>query len=260
MKQYAAPVFRRSMISLCSSWRYLKDSFAGKFDDLAGAGMFDENGQAERIWETKSKFVLKVPDGEGRFVVYKSYRRISKPAKYILRPSPCGFEAFNYKLIKNCGIPVPELLAAGETRKCFILKTAFLVTEFADGFRDGRDFMPGGSMVEEVKMKDEFLRGHLELLARCHNAGIIHRGFTPANLLYKIKETKDDSKSCMQLMWIDVASCRRRPGIIGSRAAAADLEQIFSYFDFSPDKKAELLEHYRRFRHCAPASVFDRKI
>lgn len=249
MKRYAAPLFRRSMISLCSSWRYLKDSFAGKFDDLAGSGMLQENGPAECIWQTRSKFVLKVPDGKGSFIVYKSYRRISKPAKYMLRPSPCGFEAFNYQLIKKCGIPVPELLAAGETRKCFILKTAFLVTEFADGFRDGRDFMPDGPMAAEQKLKDEFLYGHIELLARCHDAGMIHRGFTPANLLYRLKKSPDASKTSMELMWIDVASCRRRPMFIVNRAAVADLEQLFSYFDFSAEKKAELIEHYRRSRH-----------
>ncbi|MBR2373627.1 MAG: hypothetical protein IKA87_05295 [Lentisphaeria bacterium] len=248
MKKYIASEFCTSMRSLMRSWCYVREDFAVKFEELYETGFFDENGPAEHIWETKSKFVLKVPVAENKFAVYKSYRRISKPAKFILRPSPCGFEAENYQLIKKCGIPVPELSAVGDVRRNFRLKTAFLVTEFAENFRDGRDFLSGGIRNGDKELKDEFICGHLELLARCHDAGILHRGFTPANLLYKLRSAPDEKGRQLELMWIDVASCRRRPMFLLNSMCLQDLEQLFSYFDFSQEEKQKFTAFYRSCR------------
>lgn len=242
MKTHTASEFSVSMRSLRSSWSYCREDFAAKFAELEEAGMFDENGSSERIWETRNKYVLKVPVGDGKFVVYKSFRRILKPAKFILRPSPCGTEAENYQLMADCGIPVPGIMAAGDIRKGFWLKTAFMVTEFAEGFRDGRDFMPGNAKAEQRELRAEFIRGHLELLARCHNAGMLHRGFTPANLLYKTCGTQ------MEFMWIDLASCRRRPEFIVNHAAKRDIEQLFSYFDLTEQEKNDFIDFYRQSR------------
>ena len=102
--------------------------------------------------------------------------------------------------------------------------------------------MPGNAKADQRELRAEFIRGHLELLARCHNAGILHRGFTPANLLYKTCGTQ------MEFMWIDVASCRQRPKFIIDHAAKQDIEQLFSYFDLTEQEKNNFIDFYRQSR------------
>lgn len=244
MKKYTAPLFSGRFISLMSSWSYCKDAFAADFEDLKSSGAFLESGPGEKIWETKSKYVLKLPVSEGFAAVYKGYRRISKGMSYLLRPSPCGMEAMNYRRIASLGIPLPEFLAAGEKRSFFVLKDAFFITRFAEGFQDGRVFLPGGTMEHEGQVKKEFLHRHLRFLARCHDGGILHRGFTPANIMWK-KRSAPDADGCMlDLLWIDLASCRRLPLFILNARCAEDLSLCLSPLKLPPEELDELVEAY----------------
>ena len=244
VKSVTGVCFLPRMRRLSSSWRYVKESFVSTFTELEKKGELSEKGSGENIWETRSKFVLKIRLDSGGAAAFKEFRRITRPWRFILRPSLCGFEAENFSRAAALGIPVPELLAAGDERRCFILKNAFLMTRFAEGFRDGRNFLPGGTMAGELQLLDEFLRRNLEFLAKFHDAGIIHRGFTPANLMWKTSAIPDAAGNKLELLWIDLASCRRRPLFIINSQCAGDLAHLLEPLQLSAAKKEELVKFY----------------
>ena len=175
----------------------------------------------------------------------------------MLRLSPCAAEALNYQLMQDCALPMATLLAVGEERKFFLLRNAFIVTEFADGFRDGRDFMPDGAMKDRNDLANEFILRNLALLARCHDCGILHRGFTPANLLYKIRQTPDENGHWLDLIWIDVASCRKRFPVQINHSLREELNRFFHFFSFTPEEMDNYIKYYLQARkNHRPASKY----
>lgn len=236
--------FSPSFTSLRTSWEYVKEGFLPELKLLEEKGLLSETGPGEMIWETKSKYVLKVPLSTGGFAVVKKYRRISKPAKFLLRLSPCGLEACNFGRFEKLAIPLPELLAVGETREFFRLKTAFIITRFAEGFLDGRAFAPQGKFRENSALRKEFLRRNVMELAQLHDARILHRGFTPANLMWKERAVPDDKGHRLELLWIDLASCRKRPYFIINALCAGELEMLFAPLELTRELREELIVLY----------------
>ncbi len=241
-----------SLKRIRTSWSWVQENFLPELKILAENNMLSETGPGEQIWSTRSKFVLKVPLSTGGFAVVKKYRKIAKPIKYLLRLSPCGLEACNFARFKKLGIPLPELLAVGETRKNFHLKTAFIITRFAEGFRDGRDFAPQGKFRDKSTLLKEFLRRNVIELARCHDAHIIHRGFTPANLMWKELAATDINGNRLELLWIDLASCRRCPYFIINRLCAKELARLFTPLELSEELQRELIALYCATRQKDP--------
>lgn len=236
IKRQETPVFSSRTIRIYRSWSWVENDFAEEFDRLAKAGAFLPNGISETIWSTRSKFVLKVPTSLGFDAAYKSFLRIRNFHQYLLRPSACAAEALNYVRLAELGFPLPDLLAVGETRCGFLLKNAFMISRFADGFRNGLDFARDGIHLGDMPMLAEFCRGHLSLLAKLHDKGIVHRGFTPGNLLYR------RGHDGMEFLWIDVASCRR--STISTAEIATDMFHLFRYLNISPDIRRELQAWY----------------
>ena len=244
MRKIVAERFDSSMCRLAGSYCYVRKDFADFFEQLQAQKLLCENSPCEMIWSTHTKFVLKVPLSDGRFVAFKTYRKISKPLKFALRPSPCGFEALNFQLIEKCDIPVVKLLAVGDERSFFKLKNAFIITEFAGGFSDGRDFMPGNVRGGDTELCNEFISRNICWMARLHDAGIMHRGFTPANLLYKVAESCDGNGNALLLKWIDVASCRRMPRWLINKNIADDMQQLFRFFEFDQSRLLDFIKLY----------------
>ena len=252
MKSYTAPAFSEKFISLRSSWRYCLDSFAGTFEELLQRGALCESSSGEIIWSTRNKYVIKLPAENGTSVAYKGFRRITKPCSYLLRPSACGSEAVNYQRIADLGIPVPELLAAGEERVWFRLKNAFLITRFAEGFLNGRYFLEGAPHEAEHELRDEFLRRHLALLAHFHDCGMIHRGFTPANIMWKKRSGPDAEGNRLDLLWLDLASCRKVPLPYIALQGHTDIAACLDPFGFSREKSLSFVEVYCAARKKVP--------
>ena len=243
MSRFVAAELCKKFTSVWRSWSYVNDSFAGDFQALEQSGNLRMDGAFPVIWKTNQKFVIKGTAPSGKIFAYKSYRKIKGVAKYFFRLSPCGMEAMNFQRITRCNIPLPKLLAVGDTRKNAILKTAYLITEFAEGYSDGRDF----TYLTEFAVKDknllnEFILRNMELLARLHDNNILHRGFTPANLLYKVSESNDGN--ALELKWIDVASCRRMPRWLINKNIADDMQQLFRFFEFESSQLLEFIELY----------------
>ena len=68
-----------------------------------------------------------------------------------------------------------RLLAAGDTRRNFILQDSFLVTEFAAGCRDGRVFIRGGELAGETGLRRAFIEENLSYLAKMHMVHCLDR-------------------------------------------------------------------------------------
>ena len=243
MKIHYSDSFEPAHTSLMSSWCWVKESFAGDFETLSKSGVLCENGGAEIIWSTKQKYVLKVPCS-GKNYVFKSYRKIRDVRKYLLRLSPCGFEARNYSLLAAAGLPMAKLVASGDSRCFFYLKNTFLMTEFAENFRDGRDFQQGGTLFSNTVLREEYIIRNLQFLARCHDAGFIHAGFTPANLLYKVRETPDEQGNKLDLLWIDVATARRFSLLYPPQKMITDHVHFFMFLEIRGEELRRYLQVY----------------
>lgn len=228
----ATPDFSPKMIRTSRTWGWVRSDFADEFRSLSDAGALQPGGISETIWSTRSKFVLRVATKQGFDVAYKSFFKITGKTKYLFRPSPCSAEAANYIRLAELGFPLPDLLAVGELRCCGILKNAFMVSRFIDDYRTGLDFFRDGIHVGNEPLFLEFCRGNLKLLARLHDLGIVHRGFTPGNLLYR--NDPDGMKFC----WIDVASCRR--SAIATPQIATDMFHLFRYLKTTPENRRAL--------------------
>lgn len=230
-------LFSPRMIRLFRSWSWVRDDFADEFDRLSDAGALrPDGGISPTIWHTRTKFVLRAATSRGFDIAYKSYFKIRNFHQYMLRPSDCASEAANYMMLADLGFPLPDLLAVGETRCGFVLKNTFLISRFVDDYRTGLDFFRDGIHVGNEPLFLEFCRGNLSLLARLHDLGIVHRGFTPANLLYR--KDADGMKFC----WIDVADCRR--SAIGTTQIATDMFHLFRYLKTSPETRRALEAWY----------------
>ena len=233
----SAPAFSPNMIRLFRSWGWVRSDFAEEFKRLSEAGAFQPDGGSQKIWTTRTKFVLRVPSSQGFDIAYKSFFKVKYACKYLLRPSPCAAEAANYTLLTEMGFPLPDLLAVGEIRcgGIGILNNAFMISRFLDGFRSGVDFYVG-DQIDNIPLLKEFCRGHLTLLAKLHDRGFVHGGFTPANLLYR--QDPDGMKFC----WIDVAECAK--SALTVQNIADDMIRLFRYLRISADVRRELESAY----------------
>ncbi len=240
-KEYITSAFDASMPRQASSWRWIRSDFAEDFAALQAGNALQENGSSEKIWQTTQKFVLKVQAPSGRVIVYKSYRMVKEWLKSIYRLSPLAREALNYQQLLDMGLPMVQLLAAGDIRSCFILKGGFLATEYAQNTSDGRDFYRGAKHASDTALRDAFIRNVFADLAKMHDHGWIHRGSTPANFLYRLKG------DTLETVWIDVATCRQVSRFTQKHLIPEDFVNFFRFFDFTPEQRkgyeALYLEH-----------------
>lgn len=232
--------------SLATSWQEMTpDCGAEVAELLKSRGELQPDGKWEVLWKTRNKFVLLLDLPSGRQVVYKAPLRVKNFYKYLLRLSPYGKEAANFRNLQKLDLPLVKLLAAGEDRCCFKLKSGFLVTEFAGNFANGRDFIPAVNKVNDSALTEEFIRRNLAYLGRMHRAGWAHRGFTPANLLYRVLPEPTADGDRLELRWIDLASCIKLTIFHNRRRQMVrDLSLFFHYFDFTEAETADLLTTY----------------
>lgn len=226
---------------LSGSWRWAAPEFGGALERILTPGGLDG---AECIWKTRHKEAWKcrveTPAG-AKTVIYKcSYS--SRPLFYAFHYSKNAREAANYRGLAAIGIPMANLLGCGDFRDGRILRRSFLVTEFAEGFRDGRAFLPGGCAAEETATRDAFLRGNLRYLAKMHEAHCTHRGFLPNNLLWR----KREGEAAPELRWIDVTSAFfcPLPERLFAREIVRDLAMLSAAMRQEGELRAELLRFY----------------
>lgn len=243
MKKYIAGKFSKKMTSLWHSWSYFDESFIEDYQKLTQDHELHRDGPYPVLWKTGQKFVLKLP-ASGRSVAFKSYDKLRNAYKFLFRLSPCGREGANFQLFRDLNITVPTLLAVGEVRRFRILKTAFLATEFAENYRDGRVFFEESEWAQNIALRDEFICRNLELLARCHDHNILHYAFSPYNVLFRLRDQADEQGNMLDILWIDVATCRKLPRWLLKMRMTRDHAHFFKFFHFSEEELRRYLEHY----------------
>ena len=237
--------FTGKEIRLSKAWRWVRTDFAREFHQLlADKAELPDSGN-EIIWKTRHKYTLKIPTAAGRIVAYKRYLQL-RLFPYLYHLTPTAHEALNYQKLELLGLPMARLLAVGDDRTCFRPKSGFIVTEFAENCRDGRAFYPGGELEKKTDWKNEFCRQNFELIAKLHDAGIYHRGFTPANELWRLRPAPDQNGNQLEIIWIDVASCRPlRPAALRKKIPD-DFVNFLRFFQFPPETYQTFLQAYCR--------------
>ncbi len=223
------------------SWSYFAPEFRAGAEFLRG--LPDPRKAGEVLWQTRRKLVTKITvpavagDDE---IVYKS---MAPKRRFLFGSSPALAESINYRMLALAGFPMAELLGAGEERRFFCWRKAFLVTRFVAGSRDGRAFLDGGGR-EQWGERDEFVRGCLRHLARLHDLHYFHKGFKPYNILW----CQPAPDAPMQLILIDVATGRLVPGWRLAACVKRDLGDFFETFVLTPEEVANYIRFYRECR------------
>lgn len=158
--------------------------------------------------------------------------------RYICRPSLPLRECLHYEILQKLGVPIPQIIAVGDTRENFVLKESFIITGFLENTADGRIFMPGGKFrTGYEELRRAYCIENLKLLARLHNAGYFHKAAHPRNFLFR-----GDTPENLEVFWIDVARMRkmRNP----KRTVTVDLHVFLRDMCVSREEVKFLLEVY----------------
>ena len=203
------------------------------------------------LTNSSGKLVWKVPlpaEFGGGAVAWKLCEG-KVPRRYIINLSHPAREWRNYQAIERLGIPSGQVLAFGETRKYhWKLVESFIVTKFIEGTRDGRDFMPGGKLRQDVAMRRRFCALLAPEIAKMHKHLFFHKALHPRNILYS-----GDTPETMKIYFIDVARCRIRLGFAMPYVVRFDLYTPLRDLQLPTE---ESLEFLRIYRDCFPECPF----
>ncbi len=197
-------------------------------------------------WQTHSKKVYKISGA-----AYKTSKP-RPPARYIFLLSPSAREVINFRIFRELGIPLVQLLAGGEDRKLFRPpRNCWVMTRFAEDYLSGWELIPGcakeenKALPENKELRKEFLRINLPLIARLHNAGCYHRGFRPYNIMFKVM-----NGGKMDCLWLDLASCvfYPLPDFMLRSKFLTDLKKFFAAYLATPEEVSFGAEIY--LAHC----------
>ena len=234
------------------TWRWIKTGFEDDFRRIIETGSFREDSGNEILWKTRNKYTIRITAASGKSVAFKYYKKL-RLFPYLYHTSPVTREALNYQRMTTLGLPMARLLAVGDERKFFRPLSCFIATEFAENCLDGRVFYPDGAMERESELRDEFCRRNFELLATLHDSGYYHRGFTPANELWRMK-----GKS-MELIWIDVASCRKLPSPLLRKKIPEDFVNFLRFYRYEPEEYRQFIQSYcdaAKVKRVEPEELF----
>jgi len=217
------------------SWAFVQNHFLDCFQKLSLP--LPENEHCRLINESSGKYVWRIQQDR----VDAAFKLDSgkTPWRYFLKHSLVMREYLNYQRIASMGIPVPEVLAVGEFRKCTLLKKSFIVTAFVPGTFDGRSYMPGGEFHDKTAERMAFAKQNLLWLGKVHEQQIFHKAFHPRNILCRRKK---DGK--LEYFWIDLARCQRMFAFRMDRAVVQDLHHFFNDMKFTMEQAQELVRFY----------------
>lgn len=190
---------------------------------------------------TGGKEVWKIPlpqETGGMTAVYKVCHG-KKPWRYWFDLSLPAREFRNYQVLYQLDVPAAKVLAFGERRTLCHLHDSFFITEFLEGTRDGRSFMPGGPFREDRKRREEFWQVNMPILAKLHRNNFFHKAIHPRNILWRLRPD-----GAMEVFWVDVARCRIVFRFRMKRAIAFDLYTILGDMQLPAEEGRRMLACY----------------
>lgn len=231
--------------SLLFSWEWVSKDFKKGWEYLCNS---PANTQGETIWKTGFKDVqlLTVPGETCEYrAAFKSYRE-KRFFRYFLRPSLAAREAKGFTVAASLDIPVVKVLAFGEKRGFFNLKSAFFITAFEE---DTQTLLYFKEAPEERTALLELLKENIIRLAKLHAAGFIHGGAHPRNFIWK---KSADGK--LDSIWLDLASVRPTPcGRKRWKYLLTDLSDFTEVFKLTQEELDMLLAEYLKI-HPIPVA------
>ena len=232
--------------SLLCSWQWATPDFVPALNWLLKHPKKIRKGEylggtlGKEIW----RFSLPV-DQQGGSVIYKSYAFENMPLLSRLGFTSALQEALNFAGLREIGVPVPDLLACGETRRMGLLTSAFIITRNVPGSQDGSVLGPTGNLREHEKLRTDFCRRCMELLALAHQSGFLYRKLSAQKILF----VQENAEDVPELTWTDVASCVYRPRVNFHQAIPRDLVNIFVDLRLSA---SEIQQHLAHYLECHP--------
>ncbi len=227
-KETVSKAFTGQERSMLRPWRWVREDAAEILDALR-AGPPGADSGLELLWKTKTKYVLRMKTASGLDLACKWYAKV-RQTPYAVSWTHAAKEAYNFRRLGDLGLPLVKLVAVGEVRFPLYIRNAFIVTEFADGFLDGRCFFEAPD--RERALLDEFIRRNFAHVARLHDAGICHGGFNPMNELWRKLPEPDAEGHRMELRWIDIATCHPASGDRLKRCIAEDFANFLRFYPF----------------------------
>ena len=221
--------------SYCNSWSYCVDAFKDVLKKLRTAD-FKEDENHQLINVSSGKYVYHCKDGSFDYA-YKTQQGKTF-WRYIISPSLPLREFTHYQQLAAINLPIPEVLAVGDTRKFFVLKESFIITSYIENTFDGRTFMPGGKFCTGFEdLRKAFSAILMKQLAHLHNNGYFHKAAHPRNFLFR-----GDNPSNIEVFWIDVARMRKATNL--RFATTYDLKSFFHDMKLPKNEVLELLDIY----------------
>lgn len=187
-------------------------------------------GSGEIIWQTDRNTVwhTQIQGQNGLFdMVYKS-----RPGRYrvnrCISASAMVRDAINLLAINFLGFPTTQLLAVGENRKLSHWHYAFIVTRFAQGFKQVSEILPEAAYGDHPWIQSAVIEESLKALAKLHRHAIYHKAFKPYNIMWK--ETDDKT---VELCLFDFETSRAILFESFEQYMVRDLFDFFRSFGFS---------------------------
>lgn len=184
------------------------------------------------IWQTDRNTVwhTQLHGQNGLFdVVYKS-----RPGRYrvnrCISASAMVRDAINLLAISSLGFPTTQLLAVGENRTLTHWHYAFIVTRFAEDFKQVSEILPNASYANHPWIQEAVIKESLRALANLHRHAIYHKAFKPYNIMWK-----ESGEKAIELCLFDFETSRAILLEPFENYMIRDLFDFFRSFKFSED-------------------------
>ena len=200
---------------MCNST--IRQIIPAALDTLAAS----QRGNAQAIKQNPVRSVLLLPDTPSIIIKHYKVRGVADTVKYLFRRSKAVSESRGERVCRKADIPVPHVLAWGESRRFGLLREACLIEDrIVDAVGLGH-YVAKHLATASSSHRTQTMRDIGSLLAEIHNAGLSHPDFHPGNILVQRSDSGDTN-----LFVIDLHSIRPLR-LLRSRRRARDLAKLY---------------------------------
>jgi len=226
--------------SFFRTWSYINPEFQSGYEWFLKN---KDHLEKEVIWKTRHKRVYKIAVPKkygGGFIAYKAYNE-QRLIRYFLRYSLAYREGQGFITAENLGIPAIKVLAFGEKRFGFWLRSAFFISRFAEDYQSGRVLVHKSMNNAEKMLQDAFIRKNLQYLAYLHNAGYLHGGAHYDNFMWKLNAAGE-----MSVLWLDLATVKEFTAPERNESILKDVRMFLKCFDLTENEIREYVKCYQK--------------